>query len=248
MLIIPTIVLQNGMCLFRTEYQVGANRTFFDDPVKMAKLWRLQNARTLLVFDYDAAYSDKNNFAFIETICRELDIPVMASGGVRTPDEVEALLSLQVHKVIVTARSPEQMQTLFRYFPSHRIGVHVNVTENQVVCGSESYDAVSYLKALEQARCYRVVCTVRNAQQQAVFAPSVFQALASEVRRMKLVISGGISDYAKLTIARSLDKRIDAVMINRALYENRFPCQAFWCWHAKESLDLDCFSTAKLRG
>jgi len=247
LLIIPTIVLQNGSCLFRTAYQAGANRTFFEDPIKMAKLWRLQNARTLLVFDHDAAYTDKNNFAFIETICRELDIPVMASGGVRTADEVEALLSLQVHKVIVSTPSPDQMQTLFRYFPSHRIGVHVNITRNKVVCGSEPFEAVAYLKALEQVRCYRAVCTVRNAEQQAVFEPSVFKALAEGVQRMKLVISGGVSDFSKLQVARSLDRRIDAVVINRALYENRFPCQAFWCWHNKESLDLNCFSTAKLR-
>ena len=38
----------------------------------------------------------------------------------------------------------------------------------------------------------------------------------------------------------------DGAIVGRALYENRFPCQQFWAWHQKETLDLERFSTAPL--
>jgi phosphoribosylformimino-5-aminoimidazole carboxamide ribotide isomerase len=39
---------------------------------------------------------------------------------------------------------------------------------------------------------------------------------------------------------------VDSVIIGRALYENRFPCQQFWCWNYKKQVDLDTFSSAEL--
>jgi len=38
------------------------------------------------------------------------------------------------------------------------------------------------------------------------------------------------------------------VIVGRALYENRFPCQRFWCWHRKDMVNLDRYSTAELAG
>ena len=35
--------------------------------------------------------------------------------------------------------------------------------------------------------------------------------------------------------------------LGKALYENKFPCQKIWCWHQKDDVDLNEFSTAKLR-
>jgi phosphoribosylformimino-5-aminoimidazole carboxamide ribotide isomerase len=40
---------------------------------------------------------------------------------------------------------------------------------------------------------------------------------------------------------------VDSVIVARALYENRFPCQRFWCWHDLAQVDLEHFSTAPLR-
>ncbi|MEX0599005.1 MAG: 1-(5-phosphoribosyl)-5-((5-phosphoribosylamino)methylideneamino)imidazole-4-carboxamide isomerase, partial [Rhodothermales bacterium] len=37
---------------------------------------------------------------------------------------------------------------------------------------------------------------------------------------------------------------VDSVIIGRALYENKFPCQQFWCWNYKDDVDLDRYSTA----
>ncbi len=63
----------------------------------------------------------------------------------------------------------------------------------------------------------------------------------------KLTASGGVGGYPDLLALQAAETAgIDSVIVGRALYENRFPCQQFWCWHKKDEVDLDRFSTARL--
>jgi phosphoribosylformimino-5-aminoimidazole carboxamide ribotide isomerase len=74
-----------------------------------------------------------------------------------------------------------------------------------------------------------------------------YRALGSRLKSARITASGGIGGYTDLLGIASLQAyRVDSVIVGRALYENKFPCQQFWCWHKKELVDLDCFSTAAL--
>lgn len=248
MLVIPTIELQNGNCVIRPDAQSGLDQTtMFGDPVKMAKLWRVQNAKTLLVYDHDAAYSDRNNNGFIAAICQALDIPVMVAGGVRTAEDIETLLSMGAYQVVAEAQTPKRMEQVLRVFPSNRIAVHLNLTDENLRWGRETIDAQAYLAFLESLRCYRVLITARQSDGRARLDPQLYARLAQSRRRMRLTVSGGVNGFSDLNQIKALDRRVDSVMINRALYSGQFPCQAFWCWHQKELVDLDCFSSAPLR-
>src|SRR5690606_18366535 len=83
-LVIPAIDLRRGQCVRLYQGSYSKETVYFDDPVKMAKLWRVQNARTLHLVDLDAARGDHdNNRKQIAAICAALDIPVQLGGGVR---------------------------------------------------------------------------------------------------------------------------------------------------------------------
>ncbi|HPN38518.1 MAG TPA: HisA/HisF-related TIM barrel protein, partial [Melioribacteraceae bacterium] len=47
--------------------------------------------------------------------------------------------------------------------------------------------------------------------------------------KLKITHSGGISGYKDLMEVQKLNSfGIDSVIIGRALYENKFPCQKIW--------------------
>jgi len=53
--------------------------------------------------------------------------------------------------------------------------------------------------------------------------------LVAEKVGIKITASGGISGYRDLISLLDLtSKGIDSVIIGRALYENKFPCQELW--------------------
>ena len=54
MIIYPAIDLRGGHCVRLRQGSYEDETVYFDDPVKMAKLWRVQNAKTLHIVDLDA--------------------------------------------------------------------------------------------------------------------------------------------------------------------------------------------------
>jgi phosphoribosylformimino-5-aminoimidazole carboxamide ribotide isomerase len=56
---------------------------------------------------------------------------------------------------------------------------------------------------------------------------------------MKITASGGVSSFKDLIRMQELEKfSVDSVIVGKALYENKFPCQALWRMNEKELEDL----------
>ena len=63
----------------------------------------------------------------------------------------------------------------------------------------------------------------------------------------RVTVAGGVSGYPDLLALQSIEPSgVDSVVVGRALYENAFPCQRFWCWQRPQDVDLSRFSTARL--
>ena len=74
-----------------------------------------------------------------------------------------------------------------------------------------------------------------------------YRELGKALEKAHITASGGVGGYRDLLRLQELAPLgLDSVIVGRALYENRFPCQQFWCWHDKAEVDLDRFSTAAL--
>jgi phosphoribosylformimino-5-aminoimidazole carboxamide ribotide isomerase len=110
-------------------------------------------------------------------------------------------------------------------------------------------DAVEFALDMENRGCRRIVYTDIS-RDGTMEGPNVeaYKEMGARLRKAKITASGGIGNYKHLTELNSLEAyRVDSVIVGRALYENSFPCQQFWCWNMKEELDLTCFSTATLK-
>ena len=61
-----------------------------------------------------------------------------------------------------------------------------------------------------------------------------YRDMASRLTKAKVTASGGVGGYRDLLGAAGLEPLgVDSVIVGRALYENAFPCQQFWCWHRR---------------
>ena len=94
-LVIPAIDIKDGRCVRLYQGSYETETVYYDDPVKMAKLWRVQNAKVLHVVDLDAARGDRGvNDEVLRSICECLDIPVQIGGGIRSIEDVESAYRL----------------------------------------------------------------------------------------------------------------------------------------------------------
>lgn len=255
-LVIPAIDLRGGQCVRLHQGSYARETVYFDDPVKMAKLWRVQNARVLHVVDLDAARSGaENNRSIIRAICQALDIPVQVGGGIRTMEDIDRALEAGVYRVVLgtaAVRDPDLVSEAVARHGASRIVVGIDARDGEVrVEGwteGSGLDAVAFALDMEQRGCCRIVYT-DIARDGTMEGPNLdaYRALGSRLTTARITASGGVGDYRDLIALAGLrDVRVDSVIVGRALYENRFPCQALWCWHEKEQVDLDRYSTARL--
>jgi len=256
-LIIPAIDLRDGRCVRLYQGEYDRETVYFEDPVQLAKLWRVQNACVLHLVDLDAALGgSENNRAVIRRIAQALDIPVQLGGGIRSMEDIEAALDLGVYRVIIgtaAVRDPELISEAVARFGCSRIVVGIDAKDGEVrVQGwteGSGVDAVDLALDMERRGVRRIVYTDIS-RDGTMEGPNLdaYRTMGTRLSLTRITASGGIGDYEDLIDLQDLTSvGVDSVIVGRALYENRFPCQQFWCWHDPEKVDLDTFSTAPLR-
>jgi len=256
LLVIPAIDLRGGCCVRLYQGSYEKEKVYFEDPVKMAKLWRIQNARVIHVVDLDAARGgDEHNRAVIQAICDELDIPVQVGGGIRTMKQIEAALEAGVYRVVIgtaAVRNPDLVSEAVDKYGCSRIVVGIDARGGEVrVEGwteGSGLDAVEMALDMEARGCRRIVYTDIS-RDGTLEGPNTdaYRDLGTHLKKARITASGGVGDFRDLLALGELSAyRVDSVIVGRALYEKKFPCQQFWCWHEKEGVNLQKYSTAPL--
>ncbi|GAB5521824.1 MAG: 1-(5-phosphoribosyl)-5-[(5-phosphoribosylamino) methylideneamino]imidazole-4-carboxamide isomerase [Rhodothermales bacterium] len=257
LLVIPAIDLRGGKCVRLYQGSYEKETVYFDDPVMMAKLWRVQNTKVLHVVDLDAARGDRDdNRRAIAGICDALDIPVQLGGGIRTMEDVDAALELGIYRVIIgtaAVRNPDLVSEAIAKHGCSRVVVGIDAKDGEVrVQGwleGSGIDAIELALDMEQRGVRRFVYTDIS-RDGTLEGPNneAYRALGSRLTKAKITASGGVSGFRDLLELQALHNyRVDSVISGRALYENKFPCQQFWCWNDKDCVDLNAYSTAEYR-
>jgi phosphoribosylformimino-5-aminoimidazole carboxamide ribotide isomerase len=261
LLVIPAIDLRGGRCVRLHQGAYERETVYFDDPVRMACLWRVMNAKVLHVVDLDAARGGSEDRAdnrdVIRRIARKLDVPVQVGGGIRTMEDVEAALEMGVARVILgtaAVRNPDLVDECVGRFGASRVVVGIDAMHGEVKLAGwlegSGVDAIDLAIDMERRGCRRFIYTDIS-RDGTLAGPNLdaYRAMGARLTSARITASGGVGEYRDLLALETLaDARVDSVVVGKALYENRFPCQRFWCWHEKGGVDLDCFSTAELAG
>ena len=256
-LVIPAIDLRDGNCVRLHQGQYEQEKVYFDDPVKMAKLWRIQNAKVIHVVDLDAAKGgDVHNRDVIHRICKELDIPVQVGGGFRSMEDIDRAIEAGVYRVIIgtaAVQDPDLVSEAIEKYSCSKVVVGIDARDGEVrVQGwteGSGLDAVEFALDMEARGCRRIVYTDIS-RDGTMEGPNMdaYREMGSRLQKAKITASGGIGNHRHLIALNDLkDVRVDSVIVGKALYENVFSCQQFWCWHMKESVDLGTYSTASLK-
>ena len=254
MLVIPAIDLHGGQCVRIRRQRYAVESDYFADPVAMAKLWRVMNAKVLHLVDLDAAgwqsgYEPPDNDApahnrsHAAAIARALDIPVQIGGGIASPEAARAALGLGIARVVfgpVTEANADDAAEAVRALGASRVAVGIDPLRAPVE------DAPALARELERRGARRIVYTAvdRSGERSHPDVPAI-RRLTEGLARARVTVAGGVSGVEDLLALRAV-QRVDSVVIGRALYENAFPCQRFWSWQRPQDVDLSRFSTARL--
>jgi phosphoribosylformimino-5-aminoimidazole carboxamide ribotide isomerase len=235
LLIIPAIEIRSEHCVRKV---VGIDGTVYsDDPIKMVKLWRTENAKSLHVTDIDGALAGKPvNTEIVKQMVRAVDIPIELGGGMRTFNDVCTAFELGVYRVLISTmmiENPDDARRSLEEFGASKVVVGIDVIDGLAAThGWQQTSGLTPLSVALNAKALgfkRLVYTDINRHRDFEGVNLETLRQLAEATGMRLTSAGGIRGLDDLLKVQELQKfGVDSVIMGRALYENYFSCQALW--------------------
>jgi phosphoribosylformimino-5-aminoimidazole carboxamide ribotide isomerase len=247
LLIFPSIEIRRGQCVQLVHGDSGSENLYSIDPVKMAILWRGENAKTLHVVDVDGLKTGTvHNWDVIESIVKAVDIPIQVGGGLRTYEDIKSLIEKGVYRIVVgtiAVQDKALVEKLIQDFGARKIAISIEAHEGRIRSdgGKKVHDIspLAFVLRMKKLGVSRImysefapdgVTKVSN--------PESLKELATR-SGVRITAQGGINGYRDLIRLQEIEKfGVDSVIVGKALYENKFPCQTLWRLNEKELADL----------
>jgi len=237
-LIIPSIDIQDQKTVRVVQGipELGCSE-YKSDPVEMALIWRAENAKCIHVVDFNAAHNHTRvNFEVIKNICESVIIPVELGGGIRNYDDAVEAFELGVARVVIGSmafENPREFIKILDKYTPNRVVSAIDVVNGEVVTRGRQtrthLRAIQYAQFLKSCGTTRIVVTDVTTNGMMTGPNIELSKQVAEAAETKVTHSGGIGGSEDLLkLQREANSYVDSVIIGRALYENKFPCQKIW--------------------
>jgi phosphoribosylformimino-5-aminoimidazole carboxamide ribotide isomerase len=132
-LVIPAIDILGGRCVRLVRGDYTHPTVYSDDPAEVATSFAEAGAERIHVVDLDGARGGGDNHASIEAMVRRKDVKVQVAGGLRTEEQVDKLLGLGAHTIVMGTAAVREPRLLERCARKHagRILAALDVRDDQ---------------------------------------------------------------------------------------------------------------------
>ena len=130
-MIIPAIDLIDGRVVRLHQGDYGAERSYGDDPLERLQAYEAAGAKLLHIVDLTGAKDPaKRQIPLLRHLLSNLSVPVQTGGGVRSEEDVRALLDAGATRVVVgstAVRCTEEVLRWMKTFGAERIVLALDV-------------------------------------------------------------------------------------------------------------------------
>ncbi len=203
------------------------------NPLERAHGWVSKGAHRLLIVDLDAAaHGDYRNRSMINEIIAAVDVPVQVGGGVRTPAEVDALLSGGAWRVTMGTTAMVDQVLFWDICRDHpgRIAVSLDVLPDQeLAIRGWTEGSGSYLEEtlIELSSAGAAAFMLSEVGRDALNEPPNFDnlELALTTVEEEVIAAGGVRGVEDLELLRDLEvngRQVGGVVVGREVTAGRF--------------------------
>lgn len=242
-MIIPALDLIDGTVVRLHQGDYGQQRDYGRDPLPRLQDYQAQGAEILHLVDLTGAKDPAaRQIPLLQKLLAGVSVPVQVGGGVRTEQDVEALLNAGASRVVVgsTAVSdPAKVQGWFSRFGADAIvlalDVRIDATgQKQVaVSGWQETSGTTLEQLVEQFLPFglkHVLCT--DISRDGTLSGSnveLYREVCARFPQVGFQASGGIGGLDDIRALRG--SGVSGVIVGRALLEGKFTAaEAISCW------------------
>lgn len=226
MTIFPAIDLRGGKCVRLFQGDFGQEAVFSNRPADVARKWQEQGAEFLHLVDLDGARSGHSeNLATVQDILAAVTIPVELGGGIRTMENIDAVLTLGVRRVIlgsVAVRDPKLVADACEKY-GDRIVVGIDAKDGIVAVDgwgiSGDIEVITLAKRMKEAGVRTIIYT--DISRDGTLSGVNVKATAELAREsgVRIVASGGVRDARDIKALKPYERDgIEGVIVGKSIY------------------------------
>ncbi|SMG25896.1 1-(5-phosphoribosyl)-5-[(5-phosphoribosylamino)methylideneamino]imidazole-4-carboxamide isomerase [Cedecea sp. NFIX57] len=242
-MIIPALDLIDGKVVRLHQGDYGQQRDYGSDPLPRLQDYQAQGAEVLHLVDLTGAKDPAaRQIPLLQKLLAGVSVPVQVGGGVRTEQDVEALLEAGAARVVVgstAVKSPALVQSWFKRFGADALVLALDVridaegNKQVAVSGWQETSGTTLEQLVEQFLPFglkHVLCT--DISRDGTLAGSnveLYQEVCARFPQVAFQASGGIGGLDDIAALRG--SGVKGVIVGRALLEGKFNVkEAISCW------------------
>lgn len=242
-MIIPALDLIDGTVVRLHQGDYGQQRDYGNDPLPRLQAYQAQGAQVLHLVDLTGAKDPaKRQTPLLKTLLAGVSVPVQVGGGVRTEEDVAALLDAGTTRVVVgstAVKSPGLVKRWFERFGAEHLVLALDVridgsgTKQVAVSGWQENSGVTLEELVETflpVGLKHVLCT--DISKDGTLKGSnvvLYQEVCARFPSVAFQASGGIGGLEDIDALKG--SGVKGVIVGRALLEGKFTvAEAVQCW------------------
>ncbi|MEI7375532.1 1-(5-phosphoribosyl)-5-[(5-phosphoribosylamino)methylideneamino]imidazole-4-carboxamide isomerase [Dickeya chrysanthemi] len=242
-MIIPALDLIDGQVVRLHQGDYGQQRQYGSDPLPRLQDYQQQGAKVLHLVDLTGAKDPTaRQIPLLKTLLAGVSVPVQVGGGIRTEQDVDALLAAGASRVVIgstAVKQPKQVQQWFTRYGADALVLALDVridadgVKNIAISGWQENSGITLEQTVERYLPFglkHVLCTdiSRDGTLQGSNV-ELYREISARYPQVAFQASGGIGSLADVAALRS--SGVQGVIVGRALLEGKFNVtEAISCW------------------
>ncbi|WP_350313800.1 1-(5-phosphoribosyl)-5-[(5-phosphoribosylamino)methylideneamino]imidazole-4-carboxamide isomerase [Dickeya fangzhongdai] len=242
-MIIPALDLIDGQVVRLHQGDYGQQRQYGSDPLPRLQDYQQQGAQVLHLVDLTGAKDPAaRQIPLLKTLLAGVSVPVQVGGGIRTEQDVDALLAAGASRVVIgstAVKQPEQVQQWFTRYGADALVLALDVridadgVKNIAISGWQENSGITLEQTVERYLPFglkHVLCT--DISRDGTLLGSnveLYREISARYPQVAFQASGGIGSLADIAALRG--SGVQGVIVGRALLEGKFNVtEAISCW------------------
>ena len=242
-MIIPALDLIDGKVVRLHQGDYGQQRDYGNDPLPRLQEYQQQGGEVLHLVDLTGAKDPAaRQIPLLRKLLAGVSVPVQVGGGIRSEDDVAALLEAGAARVVIgstAVRQPDVVKQWFTRFGADALVLALDVriaadgSKNIAVSGWQEDSGVTLEQIVDEFLPYglkHVLCT--DISRDGTLSGSnvaLYQEVCARYPQVAFQSSGGIGSLEDIAALRGTG--VKGVIVGRALLEGKFTVkEAIACW------------------
>lgn len=232
MRIIPAIDIIDGKCVRLTKGDYDTKKIYNENPLEVAKMFEASGIEYLHVVDLDGAKASQIiNHKVLEQIASHTNLKIDFGGGLKSDKDLEIAFNSGANQITggsIAVKNSDIFESWISKYGSEKIilgaDFHPDNSGGKIATNGwqeeSSLELIPFISNYQEKGIQYVICTDIS-KDGMLEGPSfdIYKQILSEVSKLKLIASGGISTYDELP--KLAKNGCEGVIIGKAIYENK---------------------------